>query len=109
MSPAGTFALDLRLNAIAIPAPALMASAKARLEFAGLPDGARIVSCHGFDTRAQRGLGAPIEIAGPRQVTVRWPATEMVCCARIPPWRAPACPWLENPVETFGASETSWR
>jgi hypothetical protein len=70
-----SFALDLRLRANAQPSPALPALVVARLEFAGLPAGARVVSCHGFDTRAQRGIGAPEVLAEPRQVSVRWPVS----------------------------------
>lgn len=68
-----SFSLELSLRANAVPAPALAALVVARLEFAGLPLGARVVSCHGFDTRAQRGMREPEVLAEPRQVTVRWP------------------------------------
>jgi hypothetical protein len=68
-----SFALELGFRANAVPAPALAATVVARLEFTGLPEGARVVSCHGFDTRAQRGVRAPEVRAEPRQVTVSWP------------------------------------
>src|SRR5439155_569101 len=68
-----SFELELRLRANAPQLPLVPASVVARLEFAGLPAGARVLSCHGFDTRAQRGLEVPEVVAEPRQVTVRWP------------------------------------
>ncbi|MCE9627267.1 MAG: T9SS type A sorting domain-containing protein, partial [Candidatus Eisenbacteria bacterium] len=53
----------------------LPASTRARLEFAGLPEGASVRSCNGFDSRLQRGIGAPVVTAESRRMSVAWPVT----------------------------------
>lgn len=71
--PGGHFELGLRLRARAATSLVLPATVRARLEFQGLPEGARVVSCHGFDSRAQRKLGAPEVTVAERQASIRWP------------------------------------
>lgn len=69
------FDLLLSLRANAAPSTNLPASTRARLEFVGLADGVRVRSCNGFDSRTQRGVGAPVVDTAPRRIEVRWPVT----------------------------------
>lgn len=69
------FDVLLSLRANAVPSPLLPASTRARLEFTGLPQGARVRSCSGFDSRLQRGIGAPVVTAEARRMSVAWPVT----------------------------------
>ena len=69
------FSLLLSLRARPAPLSKQSATTHARLEFVGLPVGARVRSCSGFDSQAQRGAGAPVVQAGPHRIEVQWPVS----------------------------------
>ena len=100
------FDVGLALRADAVPSPLLTASVEAQLDFMGLPEGARVRSCSGFDSRSQRGIGTPVVSTAPRRIEVRWPVTGRASAIWTIERRVDAGAW--SPFETRTADADGW-